>query len=297
MQRAERPFPHRHGHAPRRDPRTASTTPLVPPLAPRQRPSCSGRPAAADPDPAAIRRALDGGADLDRAVAAAIDHRIAPLLWRALDAAGACDELGPRRAVLGCMTDTFRMEAPSSSRGGGAGGASPDRRRIGAGRLQGTRGGRPLPGARAPAHGGHRPPAPPPPSPARAARIGRGGMEGGPSRRRRPLRHRAGPRRGALPRVGAALRAGRNVATRDRPRPGRALGAPACGGRRGDARLRTAARGRARRAGGACRQAASRLRSAGLDRRPRHARRRRRTIAALPSTGHACAPWPRMRAA
>ena len=34
------------------------------------------------PDPAAFRRALTGGADIERAVAATTEHRIAPLLWR-----------------------------------------------------------------------------------------------------------------------------------------------------------------------------------------------------------------------
>jgi hypothetical protein len=64
-----------------------------------------------DPDPAAFRRAFAGGADIDRALAAALEHRIAPLLWRAFGAAGARDKLGSKRAVLCSMADTFRMEA------------------------------------------------------------------------------------------------------------------------------------------------------------------------------------------
>ena len=67
-----------------------------------------------DPDPASVRRALAGGADTARAVTAASEHRIGPLLWRALGAAGCLDALGPDRAVLGAMADAFRMEALSS---------------------------------------------------------------------------------------------------------------------------------------------------------------------------------------
>ena len=64
-----------------------------------------------DPDPAAVRRALTGGADVALAGSAASEHRIGPLLWRALGAAGALDALGPDRAVLGATADAFRMEA------------------------------------------------------------------------------------------------------------------------------------------------------------------------------------------
>jgi hypothetical protein len=63
------------------------------------------------PDPAAVRRALDCGADLDLAVSAATEHRIGPLLWRALASAEARDELGPLRPVLGGVADAYRMEA------------------------------------------------------------------------------------------------------------------------------------------------------------------------------------------
>ncbi len=64
-----------------------------------------------DPDPAFVRRALAGGADVGHAVIAASDHRIGPLLFRALGASGALDTLGPDRAALGAVTDAFRMEA------------------------------------------------------------------------------------------------------------------------------------------------------------------------------------------
>ena len=64
-----------------------------------------------DPDPAAVRRALDGGADAALAVAAAAQHRIGPLLWRALGVAGARDALGADAVTLGAMSDTLRMEA------------------------------------------------------------------------------------------------------------------------------------------------------------------------------------------
>ena len=64
-----------------------------------------------DPDPAGVRRALAGGANTAWAVRAAADQRIGALLWRALDAAGSLDALGPDRATLGDMADAFRMEA------------------------------------------------------------------------------------------------------------------------------------------------------------------------------------------
>jgi hypothetical protein len=64
-----------------------------------------------DPDPACVRRTLAGGADPAWAVRAAADQRIGALLWRALDAAGSLDALGPDRATLGDMADAFRMEA------------------------------------------------------------------------------------------------------------------------------------------------------------------------------------------
>ncbi|HWD54987.1 MAG TPA: nucleotidyltransferase family protein [Acidimicrobiales bacterium] len=65
------------------------------------------------PDPAAagVRRALAGGADLGLAVTAANEHRISPLLWRALGVADALDALGPERAALHGTADAFAMEA------------------------------------------------------------------------------------------------------------------------------------------------------------------------------------------
>jgi hypothetical protein len=64
-----------------------------------------------DPDPTGVRQALAGGADPAWAVRAASDQRIGALLWRALDAAGSLDALGPDRATLGDMADAYRMEA------------------------------------------------------------------------------------------------------------------------------------------------------------------------------------------
>ena len=65
----------------------------------------------AEPDPDAVGRALAGGADLSRAIAAAAEHRLVPLLWRALGAAGALDRLGAERDDLAAAADAFRMEA------------------------------------------------------------------------------------------------------------------------------------------------------------------------------------------
>ena len=61
-----------------------------------------------DPDPAAVRRALDGGADVAWAVRAASDQRIAALLWRALGTADSLDALGPDRDTLGATADAFK---------------------------------------------------------------------------------------------------------------------------------------------------------------------------------------------
>ena len=63
------------------------------------------------PDPASLRRALAGGADIGWAVSAASEQRIGPLLWRALGAAGSLDGLGPDGAALGGVADASRMEA------------------------------------------------------------------------------------------------------------------------------------------------------------------------------------------
>ncbi|HEY1650654.1 MAG TPA: nucleotidyltransferase family protein [Acidimicrobiales bacterium] len=64
-----------------------------------------------DPDPGEVRAALAGGADLGLAVRAADEHRISPLLWRALGAADALDALGPEAASLRGTADAFAMEA------------------------------------------------------------------------------------------------------------------------------------------------------------------------------------------
>src|ERR1700729_1927031 len=64
-----------------------------------------------DPEPAAIWRSLEDGADLRRAVELAAVHRLVPLLRRALAEAGALGELGPEREVLDTAADLFKMEA------------------------------------------------------------------------------------------------------------------------------------------------------------------------------------------
>ncbi len=64
-----------------------------------------------DPDPESVRRALAAGADVTLAVSAAEDHRLSPLLWRALDAADALDALGADRVALKGTADAFAMEA------------------------------------------------------------------------------------------------------------------------------------------------------------------------------------------
>jgi hypothetical protein len=64
-----------------------------------------------EPRADSIRRALAGGADIGWAVSAASEHRIGPLLWRALDVADSLDALGPYGAALGGMADSSRMEA------------------------------------------------------------------------------------------------------------------------------------------------------------------------------------------
>jgi hypothetical protein len=48
---------------------------------------------------------------MDVAVTAACEHRIGPLLWRALGAAQARYELGPHEALLGGMAGAFKMDA------------------------------------------------------------------------------------------------------------------------------------------------------------------------------------------
>ena len=64
-----------------------------------------------EPRADSVQRALAGGADIGWAVSAASEHRIGPLLWRALGAAGSLDALGPEGAALGGMADASRMEA------------------------------------------------------------------------------------------------------------------------------------------------------------------------------------------
>jgi hypothetical protein len=64
------------------------------------------------PRPVAIRAAIAEGADMEVAAAAAVNHRIGPLLWRALSAAGAVDSLpGDASSTLRAVSEAFRMEA------------------------------------------------------------------------------------------------------------------------------------------------------------------------------------------
>ncbi len=159
---------------------------------------------------------------------AATDHRIGPLLWRALRRRRRTRRARarPRRPVRHGRRLPHGGAAPHPPRRG-AGGAPADRRRSGAGRLQGSRGGGALPRARAAPHGGHRPPAPPPRSPARPQlrwvtagwRVVRAG---GGDHYDTVLR----PRRRALPLPRTALRARGHVTAGDGTRPGRAVGPP-----------------------------------------------------------------------
>ncbi len=64
-----------------------------------------------DPVPAAIRGALATGADLPRAAAAAHEHRIAALLWRALGRAGVADAQAEAQQALAGYAEVLRAEA------------------------------------------------------------------------------------------------------------------------------------------------------------------------------------------
>ena len=181
-----------------------------------------------NPDPASLRRALAGGADIGWAVSAAAEQRIGPLLWRALGAAGSLDALGSDGAALRGMADAFRMEAllllPRAV-------ALAVRPLTDAG-LEPVvlRGPRWQPATPSPACGQWTTSTCycPRRSPARPRRTGPRRMAGDPPRSRRPLRHRADPRRGALVLPGGALRAGARVATGDGARPRQVVGhAPA----------------------------------------------------------------------
>jgi hypothetical protein len=63
------------------------------------------------PDPAAIRGALATGADLPWAAAAALQHRIAALLWRALDRTGVADAQAEGQRPLAEYSEVLRAEA------------------------------------------------------------------------------------------------------------------------------------------------------------------------------------------
>ena len=101
-----------------------------------------------DPDPAAVRRALDGGADPPSPSPRPPTTGSARCSGGRSGVADAHDELGPDRAVLGGMADAFKMEAllliPRAVALAVV--RSPSRAR--AGRLQGPGRGRPLSRAR-----------------------------------------------------------------------------------------------------------------------------------------------------
>jgi hypothetical protein len=63
------------------------------------------------PRPEVVRDVIDRGANLEMASKAALDHRIAPLLWRTLMAAEACDNLGGAGTALSDVFEVYRMEA------------------------------------------------------------------------------------------------------------------------------------------------------------------------------------------
>ena len=185
-----------------------------------RRRNCSGRPAARIPTAAEVRRALAGGADLALAVTAAEEHRISPLLWRALGAADALDALGPDRAALHGTADAFAMEAPPAHPARRRARRAPaHRRRARAGHLQGPGGGGALPPAGPAPDGGHRPAAPPRRPRPRARGAGGGRLARRAGGRRRTVRHRPRPRRGAVLVPRAAFRPRVRVAARHRARP------------------------------------------------------------------------------
>ena len=164
-----------------------------------RRPGCSGRPAAVIPirPPSGVPSPAGPTSTAPWPPPRSTGSR--PLLWRAFGAADARDALGPDRAALCGLADAFRMEALLLIPRAVALAVRPlTGRRPRTGGLQGARRGGPLPRARAAPDGGHRPPAPPPPiTSARSHVLRRGRLAGGAPRWRRPLRHRAGPRRGA----------------------------------------------------------------------------------------------------
>ncbi|HXX91451.1 MAG TPA: nucleotidyltransferase family protein [Acidimicrobiales bacterium] len=62
------------------------------------------------PDPDRVRHALGAGADGLLAAQHSTEHRIGPLLWRALAGAEALDALGPARGWLGVLAEVVRTE-------------------------------------------------------------------------------------------------------------------------------------------------------------------------------------------
>lgn len=64
-----------------------------------------------NPRPDAVLKAIANGANVVLASEASVRHRISPLLWRALHAAGLVDALGAAKADFGALADVHRMEA------------------------------------------------------------------------------------------------------------------------------------------------------------------------------------------
>jgi hypothetical protein len=63
-----------------------------------------------NPDPQAVRDAVSHGADLAWAVRLALEQRVGPLLWRALEAAGEAEALGEHRSSLESVAEVHLME-------------------------------------------------------------------------------------------------------------------------------------------------------------------------------------------
>ncbi len=232
------------------------------------------------PDPAAVRRALAGGADPAWAARAASDQRIGALVWRALGAAGSLDSLGPDRITLGDMVEALKMEAVLLLPRAVALAVGPlTDGRAGARHLQGPSGGGTLPRAGHATNGRHRPPSPSGRSPARARGAGPRRVAGDVPRCRRPLRHRPEPSRGSVLLARGPLRPGGTIRTADGTRFGHSVGPATTSPVRRHAGVRIASSRGDRRAGRSCGKAAPPVRAARLDCGPGHDRRARRGAA------------------
>lgn len=63
------------------------------------------------PDPGVVRAAISDGANVPWVAPVAVQQRIGPLLWRALELAGELDSLGESRGSLAAVVDVHKMEA------------------------------------------------------------------------------------------------------------------------------------------------------------------------------------------